>query len=83
MILIEVNLKCLLLISLFLLNMLVYFRFLLLEQFSSTVLPFINIKFPVNNLGNPDWDYIYNYMANILDEVSCNFNHLEKYLLIN
>lgn len=40
------------------------------DQISSTVLPDIKIKLPIDSRGNPDWDYMERYIENL--KLKCN-----------
>lgn len=40
------------------------------DQISSTVLPDIKIKLPIDGIGNPDWDYMERYIENL--KLKCN-----------
>ena len=48
------------------------------DQISSTVLPMLSIKLPINSEGNPDWQYMEDYMRNIEVRVSDSISKLES-----
>lgn len=47
------------------------------DQISSTVLPILTIKLPVDSVGNPDFAYMENYMKNILAKQRANLEILQ------
>ena len=50
------------------------------DQISSTVLPMLSIKLPTDSQGNPDWQYMEDYMRNIEVRVSTSISKLESAL---
>ena len=48
------------------------------DQISSTVLPMLSIKLPINSQGKPDWQYMEDYMRNIEVRVSDSISKLES-----
>lgn len=48
------------------------------DQISSTILPEMKIKLPVDSSGNPDWEYMEQYMKNIEVKVCDKISKLES-----
>lgn len=52
------------------------------DQISSTLLPQLIIKLPINLKGEPDWQYMEDYMRNIENKVKKSIEFLEKIIYL-